>query len=141
MCIFESYQSKFSYFLFALAVWVSIFYFVNEKLHFRSKFSKKQSDDMKNRIVATIHGLFAFMVSGYHLANDDPHFLQRSTDIQHFILLTSGAYFLYDWVACYWYGLLDIKLNIHHAMCLFGVIVCEYTDNATTSLSNFWFLN
>jgi len=136
---FETTNEKLAYFFGALAAWSGIFFIVNTKVILSSKISKREADDLRNRVVSIIHGLFAFFVSGYHIYRDNPQYADQSTPIQHFILLTSGAYFLYDYIACKYYGLSDTSLLIHHGMCTGGIIVCEMYNNATTGLIGlFW---
>jgi len=136
---FETTYDKLAYFCGALVAWSAIFFIVNNKVILSSKISKREADDLRNRIISIIHGLFAFFVSGYHIYKDSPQLDQQSTPIQHLILLTSGAYFLYDYVACRYYGLADKNLLIHHGMCVGGIIVCEMYNNATTGLTGlFW---
>jgi len=136
---FETFYDKLTYFVGVFIVWSGIFYFVNTKVILSSKISKREADDLRNRIVSIIHGLFAFFVSGYHIYSDNPQYAEKALPIQHLILLTSGAYFLYDTIACHYYGLSDLSLYIHHGMCLFGTLMCEISDNATTALLGlFW---
>jgi len=96
--------------------------------------SKKKADDMKNRIISIFHGLFAFFVSGYHIYRDNPQYDQQATPIQHMILLTSAAYFTYDFAACVYYGLSDMALVLHHTLCIMGILSCEMTNNGTTAI-------
>jgi len=98
------------------------------------RLAKKKIDDVKNRAVSIVHGLFALFVSGYHIYRDNPEYAEPASKIQHIIMLTSCAYFLYDFIACAVYGLADMGLVLHHGMCLIGIISCEVMNNATTAL-------
>jgi len=139
MFAFETAYDKLVYFIGIFIVWSGIFIFVNNKVILSSKISKREADDLRNRIVSIIHGLFAFFVSGYHIYNDNPQYAQQALPIQHFILLTSAGYFLYDTIACHYYGLTDLSLYTHHGMVLLGTLFCEMSDNATTALMGlFW---
>jgi len=130
----ETFSDKALYFASAFAAWSLLFHFVNIHVDLPSKLDKKKADDIKNRIISIVHGLFALFVSGYHIYRDRPGYTDPSTPIQHIILLTTGAYFLYDFIACAYYGLVDMALVLHHSLCVFGVIVCEYMNNSTTAL-------
>jgi len=49
-------------------------------------------------------------------------------------MLTSCAYFTYDFIACAFYGLADMGLVLHHGITLIGIISCEMMNNCTTAL-------
>jgi len=139
MFALDTVSEKLTYYFGAFIVWSGLFIIVNNKVILSSKISKREADDLRNRIISIFHGLFAFFVSGYHIYNDNPQYADKATPIQHLILLTSGAYFLYDTIACHYYGLSDLSLFIHHGMCTVGIIACEMTNNATTALIGlFW---
>jgi len=139
MFAFETTYDKLVYFFGALVAWSGIFAIVNANIKLSTKITKREADDLRNRVVSIIHGLFAFFVSGYHIYKDNPQYADQSTPIQHLILLTSGAYFAYDYIACKYYGLSDLSLLMHHGMCVGGIIVCEAYNNATTGLIGlFW---
>lgn len=130
----ETLEEKLTFFGGAVVAWSILFAFVNYNLELPAKLGKRKIDDLKNRVVSVVHGLFALCVSGYHLYRDNPSYAQQATTIQHIILLTSCAYFFYDFLACVYYGLADMGLVIHHATTLLGMICCEVANNATTGL-------
>jgi len=131
---FETLEDKLYFFCGAFIAWSVLFLFVNYNLELPSKVSKKKVDDIKNRIVSIFHGLFAFVVTSYHIYRDNPEFTDSTSTIQHIIMLTSCAYFTYDCIACAYCGHIDMGLVLHHVMCLLGMVSCEYYDNATTGL-------
>jgi len=130
----ETFEDKATFFSGALIAWTILFLFVNYNLDLPSKLGKKKIDDVKNRVVSIVHGLFALFVSGYHIYRDNPQYTEPATPIQHIIMLTSGAYFTYDFFACAFYGLVDMGLVMHHGMCLIGIMSCELLDNCTIAL-------
>jgi len=130
----ETFNDKLTFFGGAFAAWTVLFLFVNFNLDFDPKLGKRKINDIKNRAVSIVHGLFALMVSGYHIYRDNPQYAEPASNIQHIIMLTSSAYFLYDFLACAYYGLADTGLVLHHAMCLIGIGSCELMNNATTAL-------
>jgi len=130
----ETFEDKLHFFCGAVVAWTVLFIFVNFNVDLPTKMGKKKIDDMKNRIISIVHGLFALLVSGYHIYRDNPQYAEPSTPIQHIIMLTSGAYFTYDFFACAVYGLMDMGLILHHGMCLIGIMSCEMMDNCTTAL-------
>jgi len=130
----DTFEEKAVFLGVATAAWTVLFLFVNYNLDLNSKLGKKKIDDLKNRVVSIVHGLFALFVSGYHIYRDNPEYAEPATKIQHIILLTSCAYFIYDFVACAIYGLADMGLVLHHTLCLLGIGACELTNNATTGL-------
>lgn len=133
----ETFGEKLNFFLGAVVAWAVFFIFVNANVNLPQKLGKKKIDDVKNRIVSIAHGLFAFFVSGYHIYRDNPQYAEPATPIQHVILLTSGAYFTYDFIACIIYGLADMGLVLHHTMCFLGIGSCLVMNNCTTGLSKY----
>jgi len=61
-----------------------------------------------------------FLLTLYHIVNDDPQFGARNINFQQFIIISSCAYFIYDTIACIYYGLVDKGLIIHHTMVMIG---------------------
>jgi len=130
----ETFGDKLNFFLGAVVAWAVFFIFVNNNVDLPAKLGKKKIDDVKNRIVSIAHGLLAFFVSGYHIFSDNPQYADVATPIQHVIMLTSCAYFTYDFIACAFYGLADMGLVLHHGITLIGIISCEMMNNCTTAL-------
>jgi hypothetical protein len=135
----ETFNDKLTFFGGAFAAWTVLFLFVNFNLDLDPKLGKRKINDIKNRAVSIVHGLFALFVSGYHIYRDNPQYAEPASNIQHVIMLTSCAYFLYDFIACAYYGLADTGLVLHHAMCLIGIGSSELMNNATTALMGLFF--
>jgi len=131
----ETTEEKLTFFGGAFVAWTVLYIFVHYNLELPSKLGNRKINDVKNRVVSIVHGLFALVVSGYHLYRDNPQYAEPATNIQHIILLTSGAYFTYDFFACIYFGLADMGVVLHHVMCLVGIASCELTNNATTALT------
>lgn len=72
-------------------------------------------------------------MSAYCIFTENPDYGETSTKLQHKLLIISGAYFLYDLIACLYYGLADLSLIFHHGLCIAGILVCEATNDGTTS--------
>jgi len=130
----ENFEEKITFFSGALIAWFVLFIFINYNIELPAKMGKKTADDLKNRVISIVHGLFALFVSGYHIYRDNPQYAEPATMIQHIILLTSCAYFVYDFIACVYYGLADTGLVVHHGLCLAGMLSCEMMNNCTTGL-------
>ena len=99
-------------------MWLSTYILIH--LTLRSNLKLKQDLDMKNRIVSIFHGLASFGLSLYYIIVKD---FDLETPMDYFasgIICLSFSYFLYDLVACLFYGLWDVKLVIHHLLCVFG---------------------
>jgi len=135
----DTLEEKLTFFTGAMIAWTILFIFVNFNLELPEKLGKKKADDLKNRVVSIVHGLFALVVSGYHIFRDNPEYAEPATTIQHIILLTSCAYFFYDFLACAYYGLADTGLILHHGTTLIGIIACEMMNNCTTGLIGLFF--
>jgi len=135
----ETFEDKFIFFCGATLAWSVLYIFVNYNLDLPAKLGNKKINDVKNRVVSIVHGLFALCVSGYHIYRDNPEYAEPASKLQHIIILTSAAYFFYDFLACAYYGLADMGLIIHHVMCLIGCLSIEITNNATTALIGLFF--
>jgi len=135
----ETFEDKLIFFGGATVAWFVLYTFVNYQLELPAKIGKKKIDDVKNRVVSIVHGLFALFVSGYHIYRDNPEYAEPASKIQHIILLTSGSYFFYDFLACVYYGLADTGLVVHHVFTLIGIVSCEMMNNATTGLMGLFF--
>jgi len=135
----ETFNDKLTFFGGAFAAWSVIFLFVNFNIELDPKLGRKKIDDIKNRIVSIVHGLFALFVTGYHIFRDNPQYAEPASNIQHIIMLTSCAYFLYDFIACVYYGLCDTGLVLHHGMCLLGIGSSGLMNNATTAIMGLLF--
>jgi len=103
----------------SLIFWSTFYWLINTSCTFKS-LKKKESDDVKNRIVSIAHGMFTFLATLYHLKYQDPQFGSPNTSFQLFILISSLSYFFYDTVACVYYGIYDLGLVLHHSMVLLG---------------------
>lgn len=131
----DTIEDKLTFLGGATVAWTVLFLFVHFNLELPSKIGKRKIDDVKNRVISIVHGLFALFVSGYHIYRDNPQYAEPATNLQHIILLTSCAYFIYDFFACIVFGLADMGVILHHGLCLVGIGACELTNNATTALS------
>lgn len=130
----ETFNDKLTFFGGAFAAWTVVFLFVHFNLDLDPKLGKRKINDIKNRAVSIVHGVFALILSGYHLYRDNPQYAEPASNIQHIIMLTSCAYFLYDLFACVYYGLADTGLVLHHIMGIVGIGSSELMNNATTAL-------
>lgn len=45
-----------------------------------------------------------------------------NTQLQHFIIILSMSYVIYDLIACYWYNLFGMGLFVHHSTCIVGYL-------------------
>jgi hypothetical protein len=101
-------------------MWLSIYVIIH--LTLKTKLTLIQELDMKNRIVSIFHGLASFGLSLYYLIVKD---FDLDTPMDYFssgIICLSFSYFLYDLIACLFYGLWDMKLVIHHVLCVAGLL-------------------
>jgi len=130
---YEERQDQLQLILYSAVSWMSICLLIETTISFKF-LSKKKAHDLKNRIVSIIHGLYCLILTGYHLFYDQPSYTQQSSDMQHFIVLTSMGYFVYDFIACEFLGISDIGVVVHHSLAIAGYASCEYYGNATMSL-------
>jgi len=135
----ETFNDKLTFFAGAFAAWTILFLFVHFNLELDPKLGKRKINDIKNRAVSMVHGLFALFVTGYHIYRDNPQYAEPASNIQHVIMLTSSAYFFYDFIACAYYGLCDLSLILHHAMCVLGIGCSELMNNGTVAIFGLFF--
>jgi hypothetical protein len=110
----ENVVTTLKYFIF----W-SIFYVFVDKL-----IGKKNSPkmlDTKNRVISIVHGLVSFSLACYDILANKPEVSDYVTDFQKQTLLCSLGYFAYDTLACYYHGLFDLDLLLHHCMSSTGL--------------------
>mmetsp|Transcript_9079 Transcript_9079/g.7998 ORF Transcript_9079/g.7998 Transcript_9079/m.7998 type:complete len:264 (+) Transcript_9079:64-855(+) len=133
MFTFETFEDKFTLAGLALVAWTLLWVIIRNFFITTKKITEKERMDLQNRIVSMTHGLIILSMSAYIVFVENPEYEDVSTKTQHYMLIISGAYFLYDLLACIYYGLADLSLVLHHGLCILGIIVCEATDNGTTS--------
>lgn len=85
--------------------------------------------DIYNRIVSIVHGYLLTFGCGYEFfvfiwkGNYDAGCGQENNDLQKFILCASISYFIYDFLAMAYYGLLDWAMSIHHFVSVLGQVL------------------
>jgi len=122
----------------ACVVWTAIS-FVFESMFTFKAMSTKVDHDIKNRFVSIIHGFLTMVLAGYNIFHQQPSFTDKNSDIQLFLLLVSMAYFLYDYIACCYYGLADRSLAIHHALAIFGYLVAIHYNTSTLAMCGIFY--
>jgi len=115
----DSLSAQLKLLTYSTIAWFVVFWIVSDNVRPKG-LKKRQVDDVKNRIVSIMHGLWAFVLSLAHILNDCPEYGSRNTSMQHFIMITSSAYFIYDYIACVWYKLIDTSVVVHHTMVIIG---------------------
>lgn len=88
--------------------------------------------DTKNRVISIVHGLLSLALASFDTFIHKSHLNDRSTNFQNNILLCSLGYFLYDVIACVYYGLFDMDLLIHHTMASAGLITSPIVGYGAT---------
>jgi hypothetical protein len=111
-------------------VWTTIAVVIESKFTFK-QVATKVDHDIKNRFVSILHGLLLLVVAAYSIFHDQPSFTDKNSEVQLFLILVSMGYFVYDYVACYYYGIADRALLIHHALAVFGYLAAIHYDNST----------
>ena len=82
--------------------------------------------DMRNRIVSFFHGLITMLLSGYHMYFLHSECGDVNTKYEEIILIVSVGYFLYDFIAMAYFGLLDFSMTLHHLMAICGYLTVIY---------------
>jgi len=96
--------------------------------------------DMRNRIVSCFHGTIILAFSGYHMYFLHSECGASNTSLERNIIVTACGYFLYDFVAMAYYGLLDMGMSIHHIMCVLGFTIMLSQGNSGSFLINALFV-
>ena len=135
---FESTEYKIVFFVGSCLVWSAICVFIEGTISFKA-LTPKLDHDVKNRFVSIIHGLLTMCLAGYSLFVDRTGYTDKNTDVQHFALLVSMGYFVYDFIACNYYDISDNSLVIHHSLAIFGYFVCIYYNNSTLSMCGLFY--
>ena len=75
--------------------------------------------DLRNRFVSLLHALVCIWYGTYHYINmNPPECGAVNTTFQRRCLVFSMSYFIYDTLAMWYDGLLDIAMAIHHPLCI-----------------------
>lgn len=102
--------------------------------------------DTKNRVVSIVHGLLSLTMASIDVFLHKSSLNEPTSNFQGNILLCSLGYFLYDLIACKYYGLFDMDLLIHHTISGIGLSVgpffgyggtCAIMGIVVTEVSNF----
>jgi len=101
-----------------------------------SHLKRNEMLDMRNRIVSFFHGSSMLISAGYHM-----YFLHSdcgacNTSLERNIIYTSCGYFLYDFVAMAYYGLLDKGIFIHHILCVLIYVTGLSQGNSASLMIN-----
>ena len=83
--------------------------------------------DMRNRMVSFIHGFICIFLAGYSTYFLTSECGQKNTEFEKLIVMNSAGYFMYDFIAMAYFGLLDSGMFIHHNICIIGMVLalCE----------------
>lgn len=83
--------------------------------------SHSQALDVKNRIVSIVHGLAIAICSAPEFYFHPGSCGDPNTTYQKRVIYTAVGYFLYDFSAMAYYGLLDTAMSFHHWICIIGM--------------------
>lgn len=122
----------------SFVVWTTLCALVESNITFKS-LAPKVDHDVKNRFVGIIHGLLTCILAGYNVFHDQPSYTDKNSDLQIFILLISMGYFVYDYLACVYYGIADKALAIHHSLGVIGYLSGIYANNSTLAICGIFY--
>ena len=117
--IVYSYEYQLLRMLRMFVMWTLMYVIIH--LTLRTKLPLSQELDMKNRLISIVHGLASFGFCLYYLISRGFNLELPMDYFNSGIISLSFSYFLYDLIACLFYGLWDIKLIIHHMLCIVGM--------------------
>ena len=83
--------------------------------------SQSKELDVKNRIVSIIHGLVLVIFSAPEFYLFPGSCGDANTLYEKRLIYTAVGYFIYDFTAMAYYGLLDKAMSFHHWTCIIGM--------------------
>ena len=83
--------------------------------------SRSNELDVKNRLVSLIHGLVLVIFSAPEFYLFPGSCGDANTLYEKRLIYTAVGYFLYDFLAMAYYGLLDAAMSFHHWTCIIGM--------------------
>ena len=83
--------------------------------------NKVDALDVKNRMVSFLHGATLLIFSAYTYYFMPGSCGDRNTSYDKNLIYCAVGYFLYDFLAMAYYGLLDKTMTIHHWICIIGM--------------------
>ena len=100
-------------------------------VHFTYNFksNRKLELDNKNRIISICHGALSFFFATYFICLYGIDFDFQIDLFSTKIVCLSLGYFLYDLIACLWFGLWDGKLVLHHILAITGFSYPLFIEN------------
>jgi hypothetical protein len=134
----ESRENQIFLAVVACVVWTTLSVVFESMFTFKAV-STKVDHDIKNRFVSIVHGLLLLILAAYNIFHDQPSFTDKNSEIQLFLMLVSMGYFIYDYAACYYYGIADRALAIHHALAIFGYLVAIHYDTSTLAMCGMFY--
>jgi hypothetical protein len=107
------------------ALWGILCVFVERKI----KGDSKDDHDIKNRVVSVVHGLITFTLATYYILFSSDGFCAKNNERERSIIRISVSYFIYDFIACLYYGIYDQNLVIHHTSAITGFLIAMFSEN------------
>lgn len=105
--------------------WTTLYIIVEQlPLPFAKKnpnLSRNQALDVKNRIVSTVHGLTLVIFSAHEFYFYPGSCGDPNTTYEKRLIYCAVGYFIYDFLAMAYYGLLDVAMSFHHWSCIIGM--------------------
>lgn len=86
-----------------------------------AKISESQALDVRNRIVSIFQSLVLITFAAPEFYFFPGSCGDLNTTYEKRLIYVSIGYFIYDFIAMAYYGLLDIPMAIHHWLCLVGM--------------------
>jgi hypothetical protein len=120
-----------------VGIWTAIYLVVLAiGSQFKLKISRNDELDVLNRVVSILHGTAGLVLSGYHFATYGAHCSYPNVDFEAQVFMMSAGYFIYDFLAMAFYGLLDAPMTLHHIVVVIGeIMTVELGTAASLSLS------
>ena len=79
--------------------------------------------DVRNRLVSFAHGFLIMSLAAYEFYFQPGSCGDATTQYEKNLIYISVGYFLYDFLAMSYYGLLDFAMTFHHGICIVGMML------------------
>lgn len=85
-------------------------------------------EDLRNRMISTIHGNTLFVFSMYHYFFMPSECGSLNNTLQRKIIAFSASFFMFDLVAMWYENLLDLAMLFHHCCCMWADFTALYEN-------------
>ena len=86
--------------------------------------------DLRNRLVSTVHGFFAIILTAYNTFFKAAACGDSNTHFEDLLLVFSLSYFWYDMLSMAYLGIMDRNMFMHHVFSISGITFTVYSSTS-----------